>query len=83
MVQQAKKRSRIIVNDSPAENGWPPSPTDESEQERASRLEQEREAKARSDIIDKAIEIERVERRKASPSYSDSASWFVKYFSAP
>ncbi|KAH9897013.1 G-alpha-domain-containing protein [Cubamyces lactineus] len=47
------------------ENVWPPyPPPDESELERAVRLEEEREAKLRSDAIDRALEAERQTLRR-------------------
>ncbi|EPQ53559.1 G-alpha-domain-containing protein [Gloeophyllum trabeum ATCC 11539] len=48
---------------------WPPPPPerDETEEQRAERLEQEREAKRVSDEIDKAIEQQREEMKKRRP----------------
>ncbi|OBZ67096.1 Guanine nucleotide-binding protein alpha-4 subunit [Grifola frondosa] len=49
-------------------NVWPPyPPTDESEADKALRLEQEKEAKRVSDEIDRSIERERQELRKNHP----------------
>ena len=50
---------------SPTFNTWPPfPPSNESELDRALRLEEEREAKTISDAIDDALEQEKQEKRK-------------------
>jgi guanine nucleotide-binding protein G(i) subunit alpha len=49
----------------PAKVEWPPqSPLEETDEEKAVRLEQEREAKRISDAIDHDIAVEREQRRR-------------------
>lgn len=58
-------RKRGAASAQPQENVWPPwPPRNESELEKAARLEEEREAKRVSDAIDRALESERQALRR-------------------
>ncbi len=58
-------RRRGPASAQPQENVWPPwPPRNESEVEKAARLEEEREAKRVSDAIDRALESERQALRR-------------------
>lgn len=60
-----KGKSPAISPVRPSENKWPPyPPPDETELEKALRIEEEKEAKRVSDAIDRALECERQASRR-------------------
>lgn len=60
-----RRESTSPIQIGPVGQSWPPyPPAEETELERALRLEEEKEAKKKSDVIDEAIEVERNELKK-------------------